>query len=168
MGKNIKRRNREEFVKKPLPPFRILQIYATPGREGAEGLGKSSRKRVELRYSTCNVLAQIRRCSREGTGIMVDQPFDNKGTSRFEEFGKKVDERFNQALPRVEEGAEESNRLSQRPGGAPATAGFLAGAARRRGSIAQIGRTARRRPRSALRWSMARPRSCGPRCRSCF
>ena len=34
---------------------------------------------------------------------MVDQPFDTKGTSRFEEFGKKVDERFNQALPRVEE-----------------------------------------------------------------
>jgi bisphosphoglycerate-dependent phosphoglycerate mutase len=34
---------------------------------------------------------------------MVDQPFDSKGSSRFEEFGKKVDERFNQALPRVEE-----------------------------------------------------------------
>ena len=34
---------------------------------------------------------------------MVDQPFDSKGNSRFEEFGKKVDERFNQALPRVEE-----------------------------------------------------------------
>jgi BMFP domain-containing protein YqiC len=34
---------------------------------------------------------------------MVDQPFDSKGKSRFEDFGKKVDERFNQALPRVEE-----------------------------------------------------------------
>jgi hypothetical protein len=34
---------------------------------------------------------------------MVDQPFDNKSGSRFESFGKKVDERFNQALPRVEE-----------------------------------------------------------------
>jgi hypothetical protein len=34
---------------------------------------------------------------------MVDEPFDNKGSSRFEHFGKKVDERFNQALPRVEE-----------------------------------------------------------------
>ena len=31
------------------------------------------------------------------------EPFDNKDSSRFEEFGKKVDERFNQALPRVEE-----------------------------------------------------------------
>src|SRR3984885_13595256 len=36
-------------------------------------------------------------------GIMVAQPFDSKGSSRFEDFGKKVDERFNQALPRVEE-----------------------------------------------------------------
>ncbi len=34
---------------------------------------------------------------------MVDQPFDGKGSSRFEDFGKKVDERFNQAMPRVEE-----------------------------------------------------------------
>jgi bisphosphoglycerate-dependent phosphoglycerate mutase len=34
---------------------------------------------------------------------MVDQPFDDKGSSRFEDFGKKVDERFNQAMPRVEE-----------------------------------------------------------------
>ena len=34
---------------------------------------------------------------------MVDQPFESKGSSRFEDFGKKVDERFNQALPRVEE-----------------------------------------------------------------
>jgi hypothetical protein len=31
------------------------------------------------------------------------EPFDNKGSSRFEEFGKKVDEHFSQALPRVEE-----------------------------------------------------------------
>jgi hypothetical protein len=34
---------------------------------------------------------------------MVDQPFESKGSSRFGDFGKKVDERFNQALPRVEE-----------------------------------------------------------------
>ena len=34
---------------------------------------------------------------------MVDQPFEDKGNSRFEDFGKKVDERFNQAKPRVEE-----------------------------------------------------------------
>jgi bisphosphoglycerate-dependent phosphoglycerate mutase len=34
---------------------------------------------------------------------MVDQPFDSKGSSRFEGFGKKVDERLNQAMPRVEE-----------------------------------------------------------------
>lgn len=34
---------------------------------------------------------------------MVDQQFDGSGRSRFEEFGKKVDERFNQARPRVEE-----------------------------------------------------------------
>jgi hypothetical protein len=32
---------------------------------------------------------------------MVDQPFE--GSSRFEDFGKKVDERFNQVKPRVEE-----------------------------------------------------------------
>jgi hypothetical protein len=31
------------------------------------------------------------------------QPFDGKGSSRFEEFGKKVDEHFGQAMPRVEE-----------------------------------------------------------------
>ncbi len=34
---------------------------------------------------------------------MVDQPVGGKGKSRFEDLGKKVDERFNQALPRVEE-----------------------------------------------------------------
>jgi hypothetical protein len=34
---------------------------------------------------------------------MVDQPFEGKSNSRFEEFGKKVDERFNQVRPRVEE-----------------------------------------------------------------
>jgi hypothetical protein len=38
---------------------------------------------------------------------MVDQPFQDtapgKGSSRFEDFGKKVDERFNQALPWAEE-----------------------------------------------------------------
>jgi hypothetical protein len=33
----------------------------------------------------------------------MDQPFENKTSSRFESFGKKVDERFNQAMPRVEE-----------------------------------------------------------------
>jgi hypothetical protein len=33
----------------------------------------------------------------------MDQPFDGKGSSRFEEFGKKVDERFGSAMPRVEE-----------------------------------------------------------------
>jgi bisphosphoglycerate-dependent phosphoglycerate mutase len=34
---------------------------------------------------------------------MVHQPFDDKGTGRFEDFGKKVDEHLNQAMPRVEE-----------------------------------------------------------------
>ena len=34
---------------------------------------------------------------------MVDQTSESKGSSRFEDFGKKVDERFNQAMPRVEE-----------------------------------------------------------------
>jgi hypothetical protein len=33
----------------------------------------------------------------------MDQPFESKGSSRFEDFGKKVDERFSQAIPRVEE-----------------------------------------------------------------
>ena len=33
----------------------------------------------------------------------MDQQFDDRSGSRFENFGKKVDERFNQALPRVEE-----------------------------------------------------------------
>ena len=33
----------------------------------------------------------------------MDQPFESKSSSRFEDFGKKVDERFSQALPRVEE-----------------------------------------------------------------
>jgi bisphosphoglycerate-dependent phosphoglycerate mutase len=36
-------------------------------------------------------------------GIMVQQPFDDKGSGRFEGFGKRVDERLNQAMPRVEE-----------------------------------------------------------------
>jgi regulator of sigma D len=34
--------------------------------------------------------------------VMVDQNFDGS-SSRFESFGKKVDERFNQSFPRVEE-----------------------------------------------------------------
>ncbi len=34
---------------------------------------------------------------------MVRQPFDDQSNGRFEEFGKKVDERLNQAMPRVEE-----------------------------------------------------------------
>jgi hypothetical protein len=34
---------------------------------------------------------------------MVHQAFDAKGSGRFEDFGKKVDERLNQAMPRVEE-----------------------------------------------------------------
>jgi hypothetical protein len=33
----------------------------------------------------------------------MDQPSENKSSSRFENFGKKVDERFSQAIPRVEE-----------------------------------------------------------------
>jgi hypothetical protein len=33
----------------------------------------------------------------------MDQPFDSNTGTRFENFGKKVDDRFNQALPRVEE-----------------------------------------------------------------
>jgi hypothetical protein len=36
-------------------------------------------------------------------GIMVQEPFNDKGSGRFEDFGKKVDERLNQAMPRVEE-----------------------------------------------------------------
>jgi hypothetical protein len=34
---------------------------------------------------------------------MVEQTADGKGRSRFESFGKKVDEQFNQAIPRVEQ-----------------------------------------------------------------
>ncbi len=34
---------------------------------------------------------------------MVQQPINDKGSGRFEDFGKKVDERLNQAMPRVEE-----------------------------------------------------------------
>jgi hypothetical protein len=34
---------------------------------------------------------------------MVEQPADGKASSRFESFGKKVDQQFNQAIPRVEE-----------------------------------------------------------------
>jgi hypothetical protein len=34
---------------------------------------------------------------------MVEQPAGGKGSSRFENFGKKVDEQFNQAIPRVQE-----------------------------------------------------------------
>jgi hypothetical protein len=34
---------------------------------------------------------------------MADQPTGGKSSSRFENFGKKVDEQFNQAIPRVEE-----------------------------------------------------------------
>ncbi len=34
---------------------------------------------------------------------MVHQAFDDKSTGRFEDFGKKVDERLNQAMPRIEE-----------------------------------------------------------------
>jgi bisphosphoglycerate-dependent phosphoglycerate mutase len=34
---------------------------------------------------------------------MVHSQVDDKGSSRFEDFGKKVDERFNQAKPRIEE-----------------------------------------------------------------
>lgn len=33
----------------------------------------------------------------------MEQPFDNKAASRFESFGKKVDERLNQAFPRMED-----------------------------------------------------------------
>jgi hypothetical protein len=34
---------------------------------------------------------------------MVDQTSEGNSSSRFEDFGKKVDERFNQVKPRVEE-----------------------------------------------------------------
>ena len=34
---------------------------------------------------------------------MVDQTSEGNSNSRFEDFGKKVDERFNQVRPRVEE-----------------------------------------------------------------
>jgi microcompartment protein CcmL/EutN len=34
---------------------------------------------------------------------MVDQPDTGKGSSRFEDFGKKVDEQVGQVLPRMEE-----------------------------------------------------------------
>ena len=33
----------------------------------------------------------------------MDQPFEDKAGNRFESFGKKVDERFNRTIPRVEE-----------------------------------------------------------------
>jgi division protein CdvB (Snf7/Vps24/ESCRT-III family) len=33
---------------------------------------------------------------------MVHQPFDGPGSGRFEGFGKRVDEHFNQAMPRIE------------------------------------------------------------------
>jgi hypothetical protein len=33
----------------------------------------------------------------------MEQPSENKTSSRFESFGKKVDERLNQGMPRVEE-----------------------------------------------------------------
>ena len=33
----------------------------------------------------------------------MEQPFENKNASRFESFGKKVDEHLNQAVPRLEE-----------------------------------------------------------------
>ena len=33
----------------------------------------------------------------------MEQPFENKAASRFESFGKKVDEHLNQAVPRLEE-----------------------------------------------------------------
>jgi bisphosphoglycerate-dependent phosphoglycerate mutase len=36
-------------------------------------------------------------------GIMVQQPFNDKGSGLLEDFGKKVDERLNQTMPRVEE-----------------------------------------------------------------
>ena len=89
---------------------------------------------------------------------MVDQPFGDKANSRFEEFGKKVDERFNQARPRFEEELQKGNRLSQRSSRASTAAGLRTGAARCRGSIAKIGRTARRSPRhrSALRCGRCR------------
>jgi len=34
---------------------------------------------------------------------MAEQPTGGKGSSRFENFGKKVDEQFSRAIPRVEE-----------------------------------------------------------------
>jgi hypothetical protein len=34
---------------------------------------------------------------------MVDQTSESNSSSRFEDFGKRVDERFNQVRPRVEE-----------------------------------------------------------------
>jgi hypothetical protein len=36
-------------------------------------------------------------------GPMDDEKFGGRSSSRFESFGRKVDEHFNQALPRVEE-----------------------------------------------------------------
>ena len=34
---------------------------------------------------------------------MVQPAYDGQSSGRFEDFGEKVDERFNQAMPRVEE-----------------------------------------------------------------
>jgi hypothetical protein len=34
---------------------------------------------------------------------MAEEPFESKGSSRFENFGKKVDQRFNQGAPRIED-----------------------------------------------------------------
>ena len=43
----------------------------------------------------------------------MDQQSDDRSGSRFENFGKKVDQRFNQALPRVEEEVKKVIGLSQ-------------------------------------------------------
>ncbi len=34
---------------------------------------------------------------------MAEQPSESKGSTRFEDIGKKVDERFNRAAPKVED-----------------------------------------------------------------
>ncbi len=100
---------------------------------------------------------------------MVDQqgqdPFEDRGKGRFENFGKRVDERVSQAFAEGRRRTEKGDRLSQRSSGASATAGLGAGAARCRGTIAQIGRTARRRSRQRSALGCRGQPACAAHCR---
>ena len=67
------------------------------------------------------------------------EPFDTKDSSRFEEFGKKVDERFNQTLPRVEEGVKKVIAYLNDQVVPQLRQDSSQCAARRRGSITEVG-----------------------------